>query len=258
MWSNQPREDGTVSGGHMLICCVISSPRLLHLSPHLHLRPTLFPSKFGWDWKLLCDCQRWQNPCPTVLLSVCLSVCSFILCVWPCEGLSWGLNWAAVKHAGRMWSPHSCGIEGFQKGQKKVTKKILVVLLINLFSCLIFFPLQEWQSSLRWLSAQLLYALSKPYNMMTKPTNRMEDGRWNMHCTVLYWNILHEASILTIKTENIDIANMFHQQLMSDANLSMYSPFATLMTSSFFIYFAISALQRWSCCLFLKSSYKVQ
>lgn len=36
-----------------------------------------------------------------VRLSSCLSVYFVCVCVWPCEGLRWGLNWAAVKHAGR-------------------------------------------------------------------------------------------------------------------------------------------------------------
>lgn len=78
---------GGGGGGHILICCVISSPLLLHLSPHLCLCPALFPLKFRWDLKLLCDCQRWQIPCPTVLLSVRLSV--RLICVCVCVAL-WG------------------------------------------------------------------------------------------------------------------------------------------------------------------------
>lgn len=184
-------------GGHLLIFGVISSPPLLHLSPPptpYPSQPPLLLSKLGWDWKLLCDCQRWQIPCPTVLLSVCLLV---YLCVRPYEGLSWGLNCAAVKHVGRIWSPHSCGI--CSERTKKMTKKILVVYNLNCFHG--FVSWQEQRRSSGSLRAWLLYAVGEPYDVMTKPTNRMEDGRWNMHCTVLYWNILHEASILTIKVE---------------------------------------------------------
>lgn len=50
---------------------------------------------------------------------------------------------------------------------------------------MVLFSKRESRSSSRWRSAQLLYALGKPYNTMTKPIAwRMADGT----CIVLYCN----------------------------------------------------------------------
>lgn len=188
----------------MLICSVISSPFLLNLSPLPTAYPgrfTLFLLKLGRNWKLLCDCQRWQISCPPV--------CLFILCKRPYEGLSWGLYWAAVKHAGRMWSHSQLWLWGVfvQRGQKK-KKKILVVSNLICFHGSVFMARAAKQLAI----ADCSCAVVKPYNMMTKPTNRMEDGRRNMHCTVMYWNILHEASIPTIKVETSTLSLLFVKQ----------------------------------------------
>lgn len=121
-----------------------------------------------------------------VRLSSCLSVRLF-LCVWPCEGLGWGLNWAAVKHTGRMWSPYSCGFEGFQKGHKKqMTKKILVVYKFICFHGFVIIAKQSGKAACAdWaLNCCMLWASLTTW-WQNQPTNRMEDGRWNMHCTVL-------------------------------------------------------------------------
>lgn len=66
-----------------------------------------------------------------------------------------------------------------------MTKKILVVFNLICFHGFVFMARVAKQLALA-KHAQLVYAVGKPYNMMTKPTNRMEDGGWNMHCTVLY------------------------------------------------------------------------
>lgn len=87
------------------------------------------------------------------------------------------------------------------KKKKGWQKKILVVYKLISFSWFCFHS-ESGKAACADRGLICLYALAKPYNM-TKPTSRMEDGRWNMHCTVLYWNILHEASILTIKVETL-------------------------------------------------------
>lgn len=133
-------EDGLVCGGgdtHMLICCVISSPLLLHLSPHPHLHPT--PASYplpveAWMrlkaamWlpavtDSLSDCPLFV--CLYVCLSVWLSVCPFILCGpvrAPAEDWT-ELLWSMLGGHG---APTAVALRVFlQKGQKKkMTKPI--------------------------------------------------------------------------------------------------------------------------------------
>lgn len=176
-------EGGVIGGGHMLICCVVSSPLLLHLSPHLCLHPTLFLSKFRWDLKLLCDCQRWQAPCPTVLLSVR----SFI---FVCVAL-WGPRlrtelscceayWEDVEPL-QLWLRGSS-----ERTQKKMAKKILVVYKFICFHGFVIIAKQSGKAACAdWaLNCCMLWASLTTW-WQNQPTNRMEDGRWNMHCTVL-------------------------------------------------------------------------
>lgn len=91
---------------------------------------------------------------------------------------------------------------------KKKKKKILVVSNLICFHGSVFMARAAKQLAI----ADCSCAVVKPYNMMTKPTNRMEDGRRNMHCTVMYWNILHEASIPTIKVETSTLSLLFVKQ----------------------------------------------
>lgn len=62
-------------------------------------------------------------------------------------------------------------------------KKILVVYNLICFHGFVFMASVAKQLAPAERSAAK--CCGKPYNM-TKPTNRMEDDRWNMHCTVLY------------------------------------------------------------------------
>lgn len=163
-----------------------------HLSPHLCLHPTPPPQipllKIGWDWKLLCDCQRWQVPCPTVLLSVrfvCMSISCAFVWVWAPPGPE--LLWSRL---GGCRAPTAVALRVFRKDkkqqrEKRRKKKILVVYKLICFHGFVFLK-RESRSSQCWLSAQLLYALGKPYNTMTKPINCMEGGRRT--CIVLYRN----------------------------------------------------------------------
>lgn len=135
-----------------------------------------------------------MSVCPPVCLSVCLSI--FIVR----EGLSWRLDWAAVKHAGRMWSFCTRDVEGFFflfffflfRQDKKSDKKILVVYNLICFHGFVFMarvakqlgplmPCVLWESLTTWQNQLIAWG--------------MADGT----CIVLYWNILHEARILTIK-----------------------------------------------------------
>lgn len=86
-----------------------------------------------------------------------------------------------MKHAGRMWSPYSRGFEGFQRG-KEATKKILVVYKLIFFHGFVFEARVAKQLTLTERSTAVCSGQALQHD---DKTNCMEDGRWNMHCTVL-------------------------------------------------------------------------
>lgn len=191
-WSDQPREDGLVlgekgRGSHVnLLCHLLPSS-----SPHFCLHPTVFLSNFGWDWKLLCDCQRWQIPCPTVLLSVFLSVCLFCvcLCVW-----SWGpqlrTELSCCKACCEDVDPLQLWLWGFSDRTKKMTKKILVVYKLICFHDFVFIKRAAKQLVLTESST----AVCSGQALQHDKTNQSHGGRQMEHalyCIVLKyftWN----------------------------------------------------------------------
>lgn len=89
-----------------------------------------------------------------------------------------------MNHAGSMWSPTTAAaFEGFQKGQKK-KKKILVVYKLICFHGFVFIAKQSSKTARADGALDCWMLCASLTNMMTKPTNRMEDTDGT--CILLY------------------------------------------------------------------------
>lgn len=164
-------------GSHVALLC-----HLLPSSPHFCLHPTLFMWKFGWDWKLLCDCQRWQIPCQTVLLSVRLFV---YLCV--CVALRASAeDWTELLYSMLRGceSPTVVALRVFRKDKKRWKKKILVVYKLIWFHGFVFITRAAKQLVLTESSA----AVCSGQALQHDKTNQSHGG-WQMehalYCIVL-------------------------------------------------------------------------
>lgn len=88
-----------------------------------------------------------------------------------------------MNHAGRVWSPPTAAaFEGFQKGQKK--KKILVVYKLICFHGFVFIAKQSSKAARADGALDCCMLWASLTNMMTKPTNRIEDTDGT--CILLY------------------------------------------------------------------------
>jgi len=134
--------EGLVWRTHVnLLCRLLPSSASPVSSTYAQPQPApLFPSKSGWDWKLLCDCQHRQIPSP--------SVRSF--CVYGPERAS-AEDWTELlwNKPGGCGAPAAVALRAFvQRGQKKIKKNILVVYNLTCFRGFVF---------MAWLAKQLAW-----------------------------------------------------------------------------------------------------
>lgn len=189
MWSNQPREDGLVQwkgglleGSHVNLLCRLLPSSSPPVSTPL---PTPYPLPVKVQTRL--KAAMWL-PAVTGSLSDCPSVCPFVyFCVCGpvrASAEDWTeLLWSILGGCG---APTAVASRVFRKDAKKMTKKILVVYKFICFHGFVIIAKQSGKAACAdWaLNCCMLWASLTTW-WQNQPTNRMEDGRWNMHCTVL-------------------------------------------------------------------------